>query len=455
MMRPGCSRWAAQIPVVDLGLTCPSPPERARCRRMTVQVTDSAIRSRVLILSAHSIQLDRRIAVQANALVQMGREVVLVSVPTHIPEGCLDSRIRVIVPTDRTDNPESYGSPKPPRIPLHLLALRLLKPFRRILRPVLNTVPWVTERYWRHFFLNAVPKEPFDVIHCHDLQPLPAACIIAGSMSPRPRVIYDSHELFPYQYTSRISQMYWMCVERRHSKYSDRVITVNQSIADHMQRAYSIKKPEVIYNSYDPDLKSAAIEESLFLKHFGADADGIRVVFQGGFTMERNLEATVRAFGILPDSIRLFLLGDGPAKQKLKALCGEQRIGNVHFGNWVPQVDLLSYLAHAHIGLIPYTGDTLLNNRYCTPNKLFEFMEVGLPICASDLVELRKIVKGMRIGDVYQMSNPEQIAAAVKDFVARLEKGEFVDASFRAARDKFGWSGQREKLLALYEALGV
>jgi glycosyltransferase involved in cell wall biosynthesis len=82
-------------------------------------------------------------------------------------------------------------------------------------------------------------------------------------------------------------------------------------------------------------------------------------------------------------------------------------------------------------------------------------MEAGLPICASDLVELRKIVRGMRIGDVYQMSNPEQVAAAVKDFVARVEKGEFMEASFRAARDKFGWPRQREKLLALYEALGV
>jgi glycosyltransferase involved in cell wall biosynthesis len=153
--------------------------------------------------------------------------------------------------------------------------------------------------------------------------------------------------------------------------------------------------------------------------------------------------------------VQLFLLGEGPAEARLKTLCRKLGLSNVFFGPWVPQEHLLHYIAHAHLGVIPYSGSTLLNNRYCTPNKLFEFIEAEIPICASDLPELRRIVAGHGIGAVYPMEDVTAIAHAIEACRVRCLRGDFALSARHAARQRFSWERQEARLLELYERLGV
>jgi glycosyltransferase involved in cell wall biosynthesis len=112
-------------------------------------------------------------------------------------------------------------------------------------------------------------------------------------------------------------------------------------------------------------------------------------------------------------------------------------------------------VAHVHLGIIPYSGRELLNNFYCTPNKLFEFIEAEIPICANNLPELRQIIMAHGIGGVYSMEGSEAIAKAIEDCRRRHTRGEFTPSALRAARDKFAWENQGKKLLQLYSSLGV
>jgi len=382
---------------------------------------------KILMLSAHRIQLDRRIVSEANALVASGRELTLVSVPTDMRGAALDGRIRVIMP-GRTDQ---RGASNSAQLLLGRLSRYLPGPF----------------------FLRMTPREQFDVIHCHDLKTLPSAVAVLRRRSPNAKLVYDSHELYPYQWENRSLQAYWSWLERKYIKKADLIVTVNESIAVKLEELYQVKRPEVIYNSYGVLGGNTPVAEKAFLEHFGAREGGLKVIFQGNLGLDRNLHNLTAAFGLLDEGMKLFLLGTGPAEASLRKLIASNNIRNVFLGAWAPQDRLMAYLAQADLGVIPYLGDSLLNNLYCTPNKLFEYIEAGVPICASDLPELRRVIRGCRVGDVYPMAGPEAIAEAIKDCATRRLRGEFSEERFREARAAYGWPRQEEKLLRLYDQL--
>jgi len=402
--------------------------------------------SRLLVLSGHSGPLDRRIVAEVNTLAASGRSVTLVNIPADIQATCLDQRVRVVM-----QSTGSVGRRYVLKRVLRKLPVRLGK-LARTAWHLLNPGPLPA---LRQYFLQVTPREKFDVIHCHDLDTLPAAVELREKISPNAKLIYDSHELFPFQFTRRWFQKYWLNVEEQYIRAADLIITINASISQELARLYDIDRPAVIYNSYGVFRQAKPLEESGFLQHFGASTEGFRLIFQGTYVPEKNLVALLKAFGMLGAATQLFLLGGGPMEVGLRKLCKKLRLPNVFFGAWVPQEDLLSYVAHAHLGIIPYSGREILNNRYCTPNKLFEFIAAEIPICASDLPELRRIVKENGIGDVYTMDDPAAIASAIEDCCAQCARRAFSLSALRAAREKFAWDKQGKKLVALYDKLGV
>ncbi len=278
---------------------------------------------------------------------------------------------------------------------------------------------------------------------------------VRARLAPEAKLIYDSHEFYPFQLRDRTFQGYWTKVEQQHIHQADLVITVNEAIAEQLRSAYSITRPEVIYNSYGSPSTPPDISEEEFVQHFGGPPAGFRVLFQGSFSPLRNLPRLVEAFGQLPDSLQLLLLGQGPLERELRELCGRKKLTNVFFGAHVPQEQLLGYTHHADLGIIPYEDAGLLNMRYCTPNKLFEYIEACIPVCASDLPELVRIVDGGGIGKTYPMRSADEIAQAVRECRERVVRGEFHAGRRERVRQRFAWTHQRQRLLTLYEQFGV
>jgi glycosyltransferase involved in cell wall biosynthesis len=343
--------------------------------------------------------------------------------------------------------------------PANFAPRRQLEPLRACARVALAPLrSWVRNhrlKARKRYFLQQTPPAPYDAIHCHDLDTLPAAQALRTALAPNAKLIYDAHELFPYQEPDRSFQRYWSAIEAKFIPLADLVITVNESVAEQLALPYGIRTPEVIYNSCGDPSNDAPLSLDEFYQRFHAPAGGFRVLFQGGLHPLRNLPNLVRAFARLDDSYGLFIIGTGPLEAKLRALCNQQRSGNVHFGGFIPPSELLRYTAHADLGIIPYEDGGLLNMRYCTPNKLFEFIEAGVPICASDLPELARVVVENNIGAVYLMRSPDDIAAAIQDCRHLCERGDFALACRQQARRRFAWSEQAKRLIALYEQLGV
>jgi glycosyltransferase involved in cell wall biosynthesis len=418
--------------------------------RVPVGERFDAGRPSVLVLSSHTGQLDRRIVAEINTLAESGRSVTLVNLPAYIADGLLASSVRVVMP-GAPGTSDLIGAPELSLA--HHLGRYLPATLRRVGRHLWHRRPWVY-RNRADGLVDLVPPGNFDVIHCHDADTLPAAVTLRRHRMPKAKIIYDSHELYPFQFADPALEKYWMRSEGQHIGLADAVITVSDSVARAMASLYGIAPPHVIYNSYGVKDQPGDATLGSFLRHFEAPPGGRRVLFQGLFLEGRNLRNLVTGLAMLDSGVQLFMLGAGAEEEDLRRICCDHGIRNVFFGPLVRQDRLLALTRQADLGMIPYLGDKLLNIRLCAPNKLFEFIEARVPICSSDLPELRQIVRGHGIGDVYPMDSPEQIADAVRDCLRRRDAGEF-EPNLAQAADRFSWRHQADKLLSLYGQLGV
>lgn len=399
--------------------------------------------TRILVLSSHDASLDRRIVAQINSLAAAGASLSLLTIPVELAGAGLDPRVRVTL------------TPSHPVARQHAGLKRLLRALSTRFYHRLRSA-----RYARGHgpaeplcdaFLQHAPPGPFDLLHCHDLPTLPAGARLRDRW-PTAKLIYDSHELFPAQFDDPHLADYWHALEARHVHAADAVVTVNPSIAAELARRHRIPTPTVIYNSFGLP-PAPPIDESRFAAHFGLTGAGPLVLYQGGLVDGRNLDPLLRAFAELRHTARLLLLGDGPLQPALAALRRSLSLSNVFFGPWVAPDCLLAFTARADLGIIPYPAASNLNTRLCTPNKLFEFIEAGLPICASDLPELRRIVADRGIGAVYPMHSAADVAFAVRDCLDRSRRGHFTRQARDSARLDFAWSRQADTLTRLYHTL--
>src|SRR5690606_40482492 len=88
----------------------------------------------------------------------------------------------------------------------------------------------------------------------------------------------------------------------------------------------------------------------------------------------------------------------------------------VRFIPTVALPELPSYTASADIGVQPIEN-TCLNHYTTDSNKLFEYVQAGLPVVASDLPEIRRVVREHDLGVLVPEGNSVALAAALRDLV--------------------------------------
>ena len=398
-----------------------------------------------LVMFTNDAQIDRRILLQADSLQAAGWQVTIVGLPQP---GVRDDP-RVARARDGGPNPMAWER----------LVLRVYRGLRSVLGagPLLT---WLRSIGWRYFldqekffvrlYAQEVAQYPADVVVAHDLPMLPVAMHAARTHGAK--VVYDSHELFAEQEFSTLEKGRWRAMEAKFISRCDLVTTVNPSIARELQARYGLDRVGVIYNAERCGPLPA--RERRFHTAFGLPPASRVLLFQGGFSVGRQLEHLVAAMASVrtPD-VHLVLLGDGQLRQPLQQqLAAAGLLGRVHLHPAVPQSELLAWTAAADAGVIPYQP-TCLNNLYCTPNKLFEFIAAGLPILASDLPEIRAIVSGHGIGQLADLSSTDTIARAIDEFFADPARLEAWRGAVMRARKLLNWDVEGAKVVQLYESL--
>ena len=295
------------------------------------------------------------------------------------------------------------------------------------------------EMYLRFIF----KYRKFDAIHANDFNPFFLG-IMAKWITPGLKIIYDSHE---YQ-SERFDKPEWRRklirkVEKRFARRADKVITVGRCIADEYERLFDLEGVVVIHNV--PDV--CPVERSSLLRDAFNLSDDKRIfLYQGGLVRSRGIEVLLKAFESLVDNRAvLVVMGSGnlrPLVEEAVAKCDR-----IFFLPAVPYEQLLTYTASADIGVVS-TQNLCLNNYLCMPNKLFEYVQAGLPILSNNLKECGSFVVDQGLGKMATDWEVEDVQRVIGEFNDENLR-EFKRNSEEAAK-QFNWQVEKEKLKAIY-----
>jgi glycosyltransferase involved in cell wall biosynthesis len=108
------------------------------------------------------------------------------------------------------------------------------------------------------------------------------------------------------------------------------------------------------------------------------------------------------------------------------------------------------WTAGAKLGVIPYENAGL-NHWFCTPNKLWEYPNAGVPIIASPFPEMRKVIEPNGIG--WFLTDP-LTAKSIATSINAISDGELAEAArnCRLFMQRDNWSTYSRRLKKAYEA---
>lgn len=227
------------------------------------------------------------------------------------------------------------------------------------------------------------------------------------------QLVYDSHEYFtgvPELENRPFVQKIWKTIERSIIPTIKHMVTVNDSIAELYHKEYGIS-PIVVRNI---PLSRKNVSGNIPCRNdLGLSEDKSIILLQGaGININRGAEEAVLAMQYMDKAI-LLIIGEGDVIPRLKSIVHTYNLHDkVCFLPRQPLEQLAAYTSLADIG-ITLDKDTNINYRFSLPNKLFDYIQAGLPVLASPLPEVKKIIMQYGCGKLIENHDPHHIATCL------------------------------------------
>lgn len=298
-------------------------------------------------------------------------------------------------------------------------------------------------------FLFLVFKK-VDVLYSNDLDTL-SANFFATWFKPKSRLIYDTHELFtevPELENRRFAKNAWLNIEKFIFPKLNNVITVNESIAKIYEAKYA-KSILVVRNVPEKYENQISFSKS----KIGLPEDKFILIIQGsGLNVDRGVEEAVLSMQFI-DNALLVIVGSGDVIPITKEIVSQKRLDDkVKFFDKRPYLEMMQLTSNANIGL---SLDKPLsdNYRFSLPNKLFDYIQAGIPILSSELIELKKIITKYEIGCFVKTVSPEEIAKNINFLIANPDILNVYKTNCIRAAENENWELEKMKLVRFIEDL--
>ena len=338
-----------------------------------------------------------------------------------------------------------------PRMPLLPLAIRKLTSLPLWFNPIcIFTV------------VRAACKLQPDVVIVRDL-PLMLTGYIAARLT-KSRLIYDMAECYPemYQSARQFSRRRrgWGAVksplvakwyEGVSLRLTDHVLVMIEESRDRLLKmGISANKVTIVSNTPSllkvPDLPRV---------HEGAD---LRVIYVGFLTRIRGLDILIQGVRAFLDSvgeaalIEVDIVGKGAARAELMSLVKELGLEQrVRIHGWLEHTEVANLMNNANVGALTYRVCGHWN--HTIPNKIFDYMAMGLPVLATDVRPIGRILNKFNCGVVCRDEDAMEVGAkrcGLRDAKFRQYLGSNGHA---AVREHCNWEIDEVRLVAVVEQL--
>lgn len=307
--------------------------------------------------------------------------------------------------------------------------------FIRPVAKILKHFGWLARVFFRYF------RSPVVCINCHSLTTLPL-CILL-KLATGSKLIYDTHELETETASaSSIRKIVSRYVERICIRFVDKTVVVGGSIGQWYRKSYP-GHPVYVVRNIPPRRPLKSNADGRLRESIGVTEGEVVFLYLGLFGHGRGLERTIDIFRQTPSKHVVFI-GDGELAEVVNEAAGT--FPNIHRLPMVPPAEVSAWALGADVGL-SLIEPISLSYYYSLPNKLFEYIQSGVPCLVSDLPDQRAIVEQYKCGWVAPESAAEMI-----QFVRSLDKSKI--ASMRAgaviARQQLCWESESREFERIY-----
>ena len=212
---------------------------------------------------------------------------------------------------------------------------------------------------------------------------------------------------------------------------ASKVLAVSEEVARHVEHYPSMRsRLHVVPNGVDPARFPAGLQPS----YPAANPATFTVGFVGTLKPWHGLNVLVEAFAAfhraVPNS-RLLIVGDGPERENLVSSAAAAGILEaMHLTGAVPLEQIPGHLASMDVAVAPYPQQ---DDFYFSPLKVYEYMAAGLPIVASRIGQVARLIRDEENGLLCHPGDPAALVAALERIRQEPTLGTRLGANAREA----------------------
>lgn len=255
-------------------------------------------------------------------------------------------------------------------------------------------------------------------------------------------LVYDSHEYWtevPELVLRPKVRAVWLRLERFLFPRVDAAMTVNASIAKIYQQEYGLpvhvvrNLPQLIHWEAGPTRKPR------------------QLIYQGALNMGRGIELLIDAMEHLPD-YQLIIVGYGNVDKALREQAASRPwAGRIEFMGFVAPEALRPLTRESALGL-SLEEDLGKSYHLALPNKLFDYIQAGIPVLVSELPEMVAVVRDHGVGEVLTASErtPQKLAGRIQGICENVDKLSAYAANCQHAAKMLNWGHERKVVEGLF-----
>jgi len=287
-------------------------------------------------------------------------------------------------------------------------------------------------------------QAPFGVVHCHDLDTLPAGVRIKRQAGIP--LVYDVHEPFPdlmEQTPARRFAPQYRRMERRLASEVDLFVTINAPMEGYL-RALAPAAPVVVVQNSKP---------LLWTTWEPPQTSRMRVLYLGTLDATR-LVLPLAELATEEKTFELHVGGSGALEPQILRLAQGSE-GHVVFLGLVPMEEVLPRTRAADVVVIMGDPNERQARIYGLPNKFFECLVAGRPVIVSKGTWIGGQVESLGCGLAVEFSK-EALRAALRNLAEDPPLRERLGRTgLRLALEKYNWATDEAVLLDAYRRLGA
>lgn len=176
-------------------------------------------------------------------------------------------------------------------------------------------------------------------------------------------------------------------------------------------------------------------------------SSGCDIITHGSMLKRYGVQTLIKAMPRLRDQIpglKLWVVGDGEYRQALEDLAMRLGVSRcVEFTGWVKHEEVSDYIRRCRIGIVPMLYNQL-------PNKLFEYVAMGLPVVVGDVPSIRTAF-GPETVQYYRTGDADELADRVLEVYRDPEAARAMAARAQETFEKYTWDVMKGVYVGIHD----